>query len=465
MARIESGKVSLDESSNNVYAFCEELFALLDTQVKAKALTFASDIRVAHPDIMVDKTKLREILLNILSNAVKYTPPGGNVSVTVRELPSDHPGCAVYQTVIEDTGIGMSPDFLPHIFDEFTRERTSTESKVAGTGLGMPIVKRLVELMHGTIDVESGLGTGTKFTLTLTHRIADAADPMQPGEPSGEYRNEAFLGKRVLLAEDNELNAEIATTILEEEGFLVERAEDGILCVDKLEKAASDYYDLVLMDIQMPNMDGYKATQIIRRLPDQQKANIPIVAMTANAFEEDRKKAFRMGMNGHIAKPMQIDILKNTIGYVLSNKEVDKEIYESWYAYFSECKPFQQFKMQHSKQGNACGCLVYEAQDGENILFADEILIQIFGCRNYMEFCKYVGGSFKTLVHPEDIQRVENEISNQIHDSDDSIDRVRYRIVRKDGAVRTVDDIGRKVYTENGSSVYYICIVDITDSI
>lgn len=282
----------MDESSNNVYTFFEALFALLDIQMKARARTFVSDIRIVHPDIMVDKTRQREILLNILSNAVKYTPPGGRVSTTVRELPSNHSGYAVYQTVIEDTGIGMSPDFLPHIFDEFTRERTSTESKVAGTGLGVPIDKRLVERMHGTIDVESELGTGTKFTLTLTHRIADEADPILPGEPTGEYRNEDFLGKRVLLAEDNELNAEIATTILGEEGFLIEQAEDGILCVDKLEKAASDYYDLVLMDIQMPNMDGYKATRIIRRLPDQRKANIPIAAMTEEGLPDGYERAY-----------------------------------------------------------------------------------------------------------------------------------------------------------------------------
>lgn len=197
--------------------------------------------------LQIDETKLREIHLNILSNAVKYTPSGGDVSVTVTELPSDHPGCVVYQTVIEDTGIGMSEDFLPHIFDEFTRERTSTESKVAGTGLGMPIVKKLVELMHGTIEVESELGKGTKFTLTLSHRITDATDTRHPGEHSVEYQIEAFAGKRILLAEDNDLNAEIAMTILEEEGFLIERAADGIICVDMIEKAEPDYYDLVLM--------------------------------------------------------------------------------------------------------------------------------------------------------------------------------------------------------------------------
>ena len=463
MARIESGKVILDETANNVYVFWDTLSALFDTQMKDKGITFFREIRVEHPNVMVDETKIREILLNIVSNAVKYTPSGGTVSMSVTELPTERPGYLVYQTVVADTGIGMSDEFLPHIFEEFTRERTSTESKVAGTGLGMPIVKKLVDLMQGTITVESELGKGTKFTLTLSHRIADAADTRLDSEHSEEYRMEDFAGKRILLAEDNELNAEIAMTILETEGFLVERAEDGIICVDMLQKAAPDYFDLILMDIQMPNMDGYKAARIIRKLPDKQKADIPIIAMTANAFEEDRKQAFRMGMNGHIAKPIQMETLKNTLGYVLSKKEEDKEIYGSWHAYFSEYEAFHQFKEKYNRHGNVCGCLVYEAHDGEKIFFADETLIHMFGCRDYMEFYKYVGGSFRTMVHPDDIERVEKEIANQIQMSEDALDRVKYRILRKDGAVRMVDDIGRKVFTENGSSVFYVCIVDVTD--
>lgn len=463
MARIESGKVILDETANNVYAFWEALCALFDTQMKEKGIAYSSEIQVDHPNVMVDATKLREILLNIVSNAVKYTPSGGSVSVSVTELPAQRPGYLVYQTVIEDTGIGMSEEFLPHIFEEFTRERTSTESKVPGTGLGMPIVKKLVDLMQGTIEVESELGKGTKFTLTLSHRIADTTEIKRESEYADEYRNEDFAGKRILLAEDNELNAEIAMTVLEEEGFLVERAEDGILCVDMLQKAAPDYYDLILMDIQMPNMDGYKAARIIRKLPDRQKADIPIIAMTANAFEEDRKKAFRVGMNGHVAKPIQLETLMKTLGYMLSKKEEDKAIYESWHAYFGEYEAFQGFKEEYNRHGNVCGCLIYEAHDEGKILFADETLIHIFGCGNYLEFYKFVGGSFKTMVHPDDIQRVEKEIANQIQISEDSLDRVGYRILRKDGAVRVVDDIGRKVFTENGDSVFYVCIVDVTD--
>ena len=277
MARIESGKVILDEATYNAYEFLDELTSLLGTKMEEKGITFNRNIQIEHPNVIVDNTKMREILLNILSNAVKYTPSGRTVSMTLTEFPSERMGYAVYQTIIEDTGIGMSEDFLPHLFEVFTREKTSTESKVVGTGLGMPIVKKLVDLMQGEIEVED------------------------------------FVGKRILLSEDNELNAEIAITILEEMGFLVEHAEDGIVCVNMIEKAAPDYYDLVLMDIQMPNMDGYKETQVIRRLPDKQKANIPIIAMTANAFDEDRKKAFEVGMNGHVVKPIQTNVLNNTL--------------------------------------------------------------------------------------------------------------------------------------------------------
>ena len=309
MARIESGKERLDETRENAIEFLQSVFVLFDGQMQEKGVRFIKSIQVEHPDVLVDQTKMREILLNLLSNALKYTPSGGTVTLSLTELPQDSPGYATYQSVIEDTGIGMSEEFLPHIFEDFSREHSSTESRVSGTGLGTAIVKKLVDLMQGTIEVESELGKGTKITLTMRHKIVGAKESRQTGKITKQYQLKDFAGKRILLAEDNELNAEIAIAILGEAGFKVDCAEDGIICVDMIEKAASDYYDLILMDIQMPNMDGYKATQVIRRLPDKQKASIPIIAMTANAFEEDKKNAFRVGMNGHIAKPIHVEEL------------------------------------------------------------------------------------------------------------------------------------------------------------
>ena len=309
MARIESGKATLDETYGDAHAFNDTLFSLFDSQMKEKGITFTRENKVIHPDVLCDETKLREIFLNILSNALKYTPAGRKVTMNLTEIPSDRPGYAMYQTVIEDTGIGMSADFLPHLFEEFTRERSSTESKLNGTGLGMPIVKKLVDLMQGTIEVESKVGKGTKITVTLPHRIAQAEDIHGFIDKGERYVENCFQGKRILLAEDNELNAEIAMTILEEAGFIVEHAADGIICVDMMEKADAGYYDLILMDIQMPNMDGYKATRTIRKLSDPKKAGITIVAMTANAFEEDKKNAYEAGMNDHLAKPIQLEKL------------------------------------------------------------------------------------------------------------------------------------------------------------
>ena len=317
MARIESGKATLDESCWNAYQFNDSLYAMFDSQMKEKGVEFVRSARVEHAEVICDETKLREIFLNILSNALKYTPAGGRITMTLDELASDRPGYAVYRTVIEDTGIGMSEEFLPHLFEEFTRERSSTESRVNGTGLGMPIVKRLVDLMQGTIEVESRIGKGTRFTVTIPHRIAGRREDGPDEKKVADFNPERFRGRRILLAEDNELNAEIAITILEEAGFEVEHAEDGVICVDMMEKAEPGYYDLILMDIQMPNMDGYKATQTIRSFSDPRKAGITIIAMTANAFEEDKQNAYRAGMNLHIAKPIIVRELMAALGEIL----------------------------------------------------------------------------------------------------------------------------------------------------
>jgi CheY-like chemotaxis protein len=318
MARIEKGTVVVEEVAWNARNFNDSLFNVFSEMMKEKGIEFVRDIKVKHDYLYCDPTKLREVFMNILSNAYKYTNPGGKVRMSLREKPSRKEGWAIYETTISDTGIGMSKEFLPHIFEEFSRENNTTANKVEGTGLGMPIVKRLVELMNGTIRVSSEKDVGTTFVVTLPHRIADESENAEP--EIVEADESVFKGKRILLAEDNDLNAEIAEEILTSVGFLIERAEDGEACVEKLVAADIGYYDLVLMDIQMPNMDGYQATKAIRELADKDKACIPIIAMTANAFEEDRSKAVNMGMNGHIAKPIDVAELFKVLARVLAHK-------------------------------------------------------------------------------------------------------------------------------------------------
>ena len=311
MSRIENGRAVLDENIWNSKEFNDAIADVFEGQMAEKGIKFTRSINVDHEYVYCDSLKLQEIFLNVLSNALKYTPSGGSITMDLKELPSVIEGHARYQTIITDTGIGMSKEYLPHIFENFSREKTSTESKVVGTGLGMPIVKQLIDLMNGSIDIESEPGKGTKVTICLDHRIATEADVAARNDKDtiNIEPSEFAKGKRILLAEDNDLNAEIAEEFLGEYGFEIERAEDGIICVDMLTKHESGYYDLILMDIQMPNMDGYKATQVIRNIEDEKLANIPILAMTANAFEEDRQNALKAGMNGHIAKPVDINKL------------------------------------------------------------------------------------------------------------------------------------------------------------
>ena len=316
MARIESGQTEIVESVWNVNNFVSDLVSVFESAIKEKNLKFIKFMDIKHENVYCDATRLRQIYLNIISNAVKYTPNGGEIKLIIKEIECDKEGYARFQTVVSDTGIGMSKEFLPHIFEEFSREKTTTESRVVGTGLGMPIVKTLVTLMHGTIEVESEQGVGTKFTVTLDHRIARKEEIKVEHEEIKDKDIVSYKGKRILLAEDNELNTEIAVTILEEAGFIVEHAENGQVCVDMIKNAKIGYYDLVLMDIQMPVMDGYKATETIRAI-NNPRCDIPIIAMTANAFDEDKRKAYVIGMDGHIAKPINIPQLLETISKVL----------------------------------------------------------------------------------------------------------------------------------------------------
>jgi len=320
MSRIEKGNVELTLEPLIAEDVNQSIIDVFHDMMKKKGLTFTCTTLVEHHCVYIDPTKVREVLYNILSNAYKYTEKG-SVSMVLREIPSTREGYALYQTTISDTGMGMSKEFLPHLFEEFSREKNTTENKIEGTGLGMPIVKRLVELMEGTIEVTSQKGVGTTFVVTLPHKIADKAEENElkttPVEPNTAVTPTTFEGKRILLAEDNNLNAEIATEILSDFGFLLERAEDGVQCVDMVQKADAGYYDVILMDVQMPNMNGYEATRAIRQLDDPKKADIVIIAMTANAFEEDTRHSHEAGMNGHLAKPIDVTQLMQTLARVM----------------------------------------------------------------------------------------------------------------------------------------------------
>ena len=321
MAQIESGRMELDENYCQMEDVWKSLFAVFDEKARKKNIALHYAMNVEHEHVLTDTTKVKEIFVNILSNAMKYTPSGGSVMVNVDEIPCNEPGYMIARIRVSDTGIGMSQDYLTKIFDAFTREQNTTKSKIAGTGLGMSIVKKYVDLLGGTIDVESELGKGSTFTVTLKHKIADESYYIKKNIEEPETGSEILEGRNILLAEDNDLNAEIAEAILESAGLKTERVEDGIQCVNRIAEMPAGTYDMILMDIQMPNMDGYKATQAIRHLPDKDKACIPIVAMTANAFEEDKREAIAAGMNGHIAKPIQVDKLLSILAEIIRQQE------------------------------------------------------------------------------------------------------------------------------------------------
>lgn len=320
MARIESGHMELDENYANIEDIRQRLIEMFEDEAKKKNIHVRYTFNVEHKHVMADVTKVEEIFVNILSNALKYTPSNGSVEVDVDELSCDEPGYMIVRTSIMDTGIGMSQEYLEKIFESFSRERM-TSSKISGTGLGMAIVKKYVDLLGGTIDVKSVLGKGSTFIVTLKYKMADEKYYLDKQEENCEVDNAIFNGKHILLAEDNDLNAEIAQTILERAGLFVDRVKNGIECVNRVIENPVGTYDVILMDIQMPKMDGYKATCEIRNLQDKAKACIPIVAITANAFEEDKKKAIDAGMDGHIAKPINIEDLFVVLTDIINKHE------------------------------------------------------------------------------------------------------------------------------------------------
>ena len=314
MSRIENGKVTLETKPVHLPELVGDIGDAIQVGADKKHISFTVDTAgMKNEDVIADPLRLEQILINVLANAVKFTPDGGQISLRIVQKDTASADYADFEFHIKDNGIGMSEEFQKHIFEQFARERTSTVSKIQGTGLGMAITKSLVDMMGGRITVKSEQGKGSEFTISLRFPIGEAKAEQTP--PAAKAS--AFTGKKLLVVEDNELNLEIASTLLKEAGFAVDTAENGKVAVEKVEAASADRYDLILMDIQMPEMDGYEATRRIRALPDTKKAALPIVAMTANAFEDDRKNALRAGMNGHIAKPLDIQKLFQVLSELL----------------------------------------------------------------------------------------------------------------------------------------------------
>ena len=312
LARIENDKTEMEYSVSDIEKDFRNCLAMFRNQADSKGQTLTVTTQLPYPYIYADIPHLTEVCTNLVSNAVKYTGAGGTIRCGVTQKPGEKEGWCDTVVTVADNGIGMSQEFQKHIFEPFERERTSTVSKVEGSGIGMGIVKKLVGLMGGTVEVESKIGVGSTFTVTIPCRIA-SEDEIQAKREINPSDQRCLCGTRILLTEDNDLNAEIATELLQEEGCTVDRAKDGVECVDMLEKAANGTYQLILMDVQMPVMNGYDATKKIRRMDDPQKANIPIVAMTANAFSEDKQVALDAGMNDHIAKPINMSVLVPTL--------------------------------------------------------------------------------------------------------------------------------------------------------
>ena len=318
MARIESGTAVLQLKAEDMDALFYRVNTVFEEDIRKKNLQYHADLDIRHHYVVCDQTKLQEIMLNIISNAIKYTPEGHSIYVEVHEAVSENPSKIRYIFSCEDTGIGMSEEYLPHIYEEFSREHSTTENKVPGTGLGLPIIKSMIELMGGSIQVESRQGIGTKFTIDLSFDIALKEEVYGSEDTIESSAIHTIKGKRILLVEDNELNAEIAKTVLEDVGALITRAENGQQALELFKEKPAGTFDVILMDLMMPVMDGYTATRKIRELERSDAKTVPIIAMTANAFQEDAEKCIAVGMNAHLAKPLDIEKMKKTIKSICS---------------------------------------------------------------------------------------------------------------------------------------------------
>lgn len=311
MSKIESGKEELKEKPWDIYTSCDNLLQFFEPDIRQKNQTLNYMVNIKHNMILTDSLKIREIYVNLMSNAIKYTNVGGTISFSLEEIEREE-GLSDYKAIVQDTGIGISKEYLPHIFENFSRQKTSSESGVIGTGLGMPIVKKLVDLMHGTISIESEEGKGTTVVVNLPHRYIIEKEEVDVVDD----KEIDLTGKHILLVEDNDLNAEIAQTLLEDKGLKVMRAKDGLEAITIVKENVVDCFDCILMDIQMPRMNGFEACKVIRALPNKRNT-LPIIALTANAFEEDRKACLDAGMSEHVSKPIEIQSLLQTIESVL----------------------------------------------------------------------------------------------------------------------------------------------------
>ena len=322
-SRIENRDLEITEELADLNEFCRRLETIFKVDMEERRLTYTFSLDVRHTSLYMDDTHSFQVLANLINNAIKYTPEGGNISISCKELPGNTADTCILETVVRDTGLGMSQEFLSHAFERFSREQTSTLSGIQGAGLGLTIVKSLVDLMRGTVQIESALGQGTAVTVRIPHRLGPQIAEKTAGE-SEEPDYSILAGKRVLVTDDIDINAMIVSKLLISKGCAVERAKDGVESVDMVEKADAGYYDMVLMDIQMPNMNGYDATRAIRALEDREKAGVLILALTANAFQDDVEKAFAAGMNGHIAKPLDAKVLFHKMAEAFHNRQTPK---------------------------------------------------------------------------------------------------------------------------------------------
>lgn len=447
IARFDSGKMEISIVPFDIRDVKKELYIMLEEMASKKNLEFTiEDGDIEHDYVYGDKLHLNQIVMNLLTNAIKYTKPGGKVTGIIEEIKLDSSEYGKYKITIQDNGMGMSKEFQRHIFDMFAREKNTTASGIQGTGLGMSIVKRLVDAMNGEIDIESEVGHGTTITVIIPLRLADSV--YEDGIASSDAID--LSGMNVLLVEDNELNREIANEFLKEYGFNVETANDGAEAVDMVLKHKGGSYDFVLMDIQMPYMNGYVATSAIRGLTDKTKANVPIIAMTANAFDEDKQRAMLSGMNAHLAKPLNMDLLIEVVNNVLQNVK-----------YRVDCVAFNKFKEKYTSLGCQCGYFIYSANDDGRIMYADEQVVDIYNCDDREQFKKLTRGVFDGMIYEDDLYEVSQIISKFTEDECGS-NQMTYRIHNKDGRIKIVNEIRSKVYMDS-EMVYYCYIADVTN--